>query len=334
MKLTKRITGTILAIVFTSALSAATIPDFKQAPMVKAPVTPKVISTPKVPVVPQAPAAPKVPAVPKVVTAPKVPVIPQVVSAPKIPVVKAPSVPKIPAVKVPVTPRTPAVVKTPVVKVPVTPRVPVVATQMLRPQPAKTPQTAPKIPAVTQTRMAVSNKQTESRRPVVAVKAPAPASRPASIQKAMASPAGGLKEKTDSVARQAAPHRVVSGTQAQTQPLPDSDADGQEMAVISPGSDASSAPAPAPNPSDHTDPATKANELWVPWWAPGSASEGGYSTTSHPLGFRPAVGTTPREPSSGALLLAPNPVKQGSASVPLRSGAASTPREPTTPKIR
>lgn len=126
MKLKHRIAGTILAIVFatTSALPAATIPQLKQAPVVKAPVAPKVVSAPKVPVVPKVVSAPKVPVVPKVVSAPKIPAV-------KVPAVKVPTAPKVPVIKAPV------VVKVPVVKTPAAPKIPVVKTI-----------TAPKIPVV------------------------------------------------------------------------------------------------------------------------------------------------------------------------------------------
>jgi len=163
MKLKHHITGTILALVFatTSALSAVTIPNLKQAPVVKTPAAPKVVATPKVPVVPKVIAAPKVPVVPKVVAAPKVPVVPKVIAAPKVPVVPkviaAPKIPvvKVPAVKVPTAPKIPAVkapgvVKVPTVKTPTTPKVPAVTAASKTPAIAKAPATKAITPAVTQ----------------------------------------------------------------------------------------------------------------------------------------------------------------------------------------
>jgi hypothetical protein len=94
MKLQHHITFFLL---LTSALPAATLPQFKSAPVaIKAPVVPKVVATPKVvvPVV-KTPVVPKIPVTPKVVSAPKVPVVPKVVSAPKIPAVKVSATPKV-----------------------------------------------------------------------------------------------------------------------------------------------------------------------------------------------------------------------------------------------
>ncbi len=112
MKLQYRLTSLFLTLAFTSALSAATIPQLKSPP--KAPAAPRVVKAPvavKAPVVPKAPVAPKIPTIAKIPSAPKVPSVkvpavakipaaPKVVSVPKAPVVKAPVVAKVPNVAI------------------------------------------------------------------------------------------------------------------------------------------------------------------------------------------------------------------------------------------
>lgn len=109
MKLIHSIARVILAIAFTSSVTAATLPNIKTPPAAA-----KTSVAPKIPTV-------KVPAVVKVPTAPKIPVVPKVVAAPKIPTVEAPPVVKIPSVKTPTIAKVPVAVKTPVVtKIPAT----------------------------------------------------------------------------------------------------------------------------------------------------------------------------------------------------------------------
>ncbi|MGV3664375.1 MAG: hypothetical protein ACO1TE_29655 [Prosthecobacter sp.] len=99
MKLQHHLTSLLLAIVFTSGLSAATLPQIKTASS-KVPAAPRVVKVPvapKIPTIAKVPGAPKVPVV-KVPGVAKVPAAPKVVAAPKVPVMKAAAAAKIPNV--------------------------------------------------------------------------------------------------------------------------------------------------------------------------------------------------------------------------------------------
>lgn len=306
MKLKHHLLCTILASSFVAtAVPAATLPNFKGAPVAtKVPAAPK-IQVVKVPVV-KAPTAAKLP------KAPKIPVV-KTPAVPKVRVAKVPAAPKIPVVKAPVVSKIVSAPKTPVVKIPVsrkipaTPKVviakvPAIAKQIRTPQPPKVPQAAPKMlvspktPAIPRTRTLSSNKQTGKTTTAPAI---TPVTRAVNVtdlgRELVAS--GIIAEKKEFVASRIG---QFSDVNAARPVVPDTDSDAQEMAVIP----ATSAP------SDGTDPASAAGEMWTPWWANGS-TEPNTGRTGGTLEIRDQAGSTPREPAAKSLLYAPNPVKSG-----------------------